>query len=182
MRSWSKCVIFSRRMKSSSSAGPRMPARSECWLSATGTAWLVVRVRPLESARTRSSGAIAALIPSSGLPSPTLSEAAASVSVLAVAAVLGASCVGPGCGAVAISPYSSALLALNGIEAASSLAASNFAVSGSRERLRREVAAAGPLTVLRALLVSVSARVAGFAVLSLPAFLDLRVGMRRHSE
>jgi hypothetical protein len=42
MRSWSKCVIFSRRMKSSSSAGPRTPYFSEFWLSATGTPWLVV--------------------------------------------------------------------------------------------------------------------------------------------
>ena len=41
MRSWSKCVIFSRRMKSSSSVGPRSPAFSECWLSATGTPWFV---------------------------------------------------------------------------------------------------------------------------------------------
>ena len=33
MRSWSKWVIFSRRMKSSSSVGPRRPAFSEFWLS-----------------------------------------------------------------------------------------------------------------------------------------------------
>ena len=41
MRSWSKCVIFSRRMKSSSSVGPRSPAFSEFWLSAMATPWLV---------------------------------------------------------------------------------------------------------------------------------------------
>jgi len=33
MRSWSKWKIFSRRTKSSSSVGPRSPARSEFWLS-----------------------------------------------------------------------------------------------------------------------------------------------------
>ena len=38
MRSWSKWVIFSRRMKSSSSVGPRRPALSEFWLSAIGDA------------------------------------------------------------------------------------------------------------------------------------------------
>src|SRR5690554_7367395 len=42
MRSWSKWVIFSRRMKSLSSAGPRTPALSEDWLSAISTPWLVV--------------------------------------------------------------------------------------------------------------------------------------------
>src|SRR5690606_24475774 len=42
MRSWSKWVIFSRRMKSLSSAGPRTPALSEDWLSAMSTPWLVV--------------------------------------------------------------------------------------------------------------------------------------------
>ena len=47
MRSWSKWVIFSRRMKSSSSVGPRGVARSEFWLSATGMPWLVVEVHDL---------------------------------------------------------------------------------------------------------------------------------------
>ena len=42
MRSWSKCMIFSRRMKSSSSVGPRGPCFSEFWLSAMTTPWLVV--------------------------------------------------------------------------------------------------------------------------------------------
>ena len=55
MRSWSKCVIFSRRMKSSSSVGPRSPAFSEFWLSAMATPWLVVSTWPPASARTRSS-------------------------------------------------------------------------------------------------------------------------------
>src|SRR6185369_17239623 len=42
MRSWSKCVIFSCRMKSSSSDGPRTPALSELWLSGITTPSLVV--------------------------------------------------------------------------------------------------------------------------------------------
>ena len=42
MRSWSKWVIFSRRMKSSSRVGPRGLARSEFWLSEIGRPWLVV--------------------------------------------------------------------------------------------------------------------------------------------
>ena len=61
IRSWSKWVIFSRRMKSSSSVGPRSPAFSEFWLSATGTPWLVVSGWPPESTRTRSSGPVAGL-------------------------------------------------------------------------------------------------------------------------
>src|SRR5436190_3929184 len=44
MRSWSKCVIFSRRMKSSSSVGPRTPALSELWLSGICRPWLVVSI------------------------------------------------------------------------------------------------------------------------------------------
>ena len=43
MRSWSKWVIFSRRMKSSSRVGPRAPLLSEFWLSAIGAPWLVVK-------------------------------------------------------------------------------------------------------------------------------------------
>jgi hypothetical protein len=42
MRSWSKWNSFSRKWKSSSSVGPRMPALSEFWSSAMGTPWLVV--------------------------------------------------------------------------------------------------------------------------------------------
>ena len=74
MRSWSKCVIFSRRMKSSSSAGPRSPALSEFWLSATGTPRLVVSGRSEESVRTRSSGRLPGFCPSFGLPLPTLAD------------------------------------------------------------------------------------------------------------
>ncbi len=46
MRSWSKWVIFSRRMKSSMSDGPRAPARKEFWSSAMGTPWSVVSFSP----------------------------------------------------------------------------------------------------------------------------------------
>src|SRR5262245_50207658 len=45
MRSWSKCVIFSRRMKSSSRAGPRRPALSEFWLSPAGVSGRSADVR-----------------------------------------------------------------------------------------------------------------------------------------
>jgi hypothetical protein len=43
MRSWSKWKIFSRRMKSSSSVGPRVPSRRLFWLSEIRVPWLVVR-------------------------------------------------------------------------------------------------------------------------------------------
>ena len=55
MRSWSKWKIFSRRTKSSSSVGPRAPARSEFWLSEIGCPKLVVSVSA--SARALSSRA-----------------------------------------------------------------------------------------------------------------------------
>ena len=42
MRSWSKCVIFSRSTKSSSNVAPRGPTRSEFWLSEIGVPKLVV--------------------------------------------------------------------------------------------------------------------------------------------
>jgi len=35
-------MIFSRRMKSSRSGGPRTPAFAELWLSAIGVPWFVV--------------------------------------------------------------------------------------------------------------------------------------------
>ena len=83
IRSWSKCVIFSRRMKSCSSVGPRSPALSELWLSATGTPWFVVSAWPVESTRTRSSEPIVLLSPTTGPPLPTLSDGWRSVTVLA---------------------------------------------------------------------------------------------------
>ena len=69
-------------MKSSSSVGPRSPAFSECWLSATGTPWLVVSARPVESTRTRSSGPASGFWPMVGAPLPVLSEPLASLTVL----------------------------------------------------------------------------------------------------
>ncbi|MCY1520454.1 hypothetical protein D9M68_552310 [compost metagenome] len=68
MRSWSKWVIFSRRTKSFSKAGPRKPALSECWLSLTRTPWFVVRAWPVASARTRSSRPPAAFTPGAAGP------------------------------------------------------------------------------------------------------------------
>ena len=118
MRSWSKWVIFSRRMKSSSSVGPRRPAFSEFWLSAIGTPWLVVSTWPPESTRTRSSGPIAGIEPGGGAPSPVLAEAFASVSVLPVTAGSGGFAVAPGLGVLEAAPISLDLLALNGKAAA----------------------------------------------------------------
>ena len=46
IRSWSKCMIFSRRWKSSSSVGPRSPTRRLLSVSSTGTPWAVVSVSP----------------------------------------------------------------------------------------------------------------------------------------
>ena len=62
--------------------GPRRPALSEFWLSATGTPWFVVSTRPPESTRTRSSGPLPGLKLTCGLPLPTFGEAFVSVSVL----------------------------------------------------------------------------------------------------
>ncbi len=83
MRSWSKWVIFSRRMKSSIRVGPRRPALSEFWLSATATPMLVVSIWPLESTRARSSDSLPGLWPGTGLPSPTFGDVASSLTVLA---------------------------------------------------------------------------------------------------
>ncbi len=96
MRSWSKWVIFSRRMKSSRSVGPRRPALSEFWLSAIGTPWLVVSTRPLESVRTRSSGRLPGFNPRRGLP--VFELAFDSESVLPVAEGSSGSTVLPGLG------------------------------------------------------------------------------------
>src|SRR4029453_5022202 len=43
MRLWSKCVIFSRKWKSSISVGPRSPALSESSVCGMRTPWLVAR-------------------------------------------------------------------------------------------------------------------------------------------
>ena len=115
MRSWSKWVIFSRRMKSSSSVGPRRPAFSEFWLSATGTPWLVVSARPVESTRTRSSGPTVGFWPMFGPPLPTLSDPFSSVTVLAPTIGSAGLTDAPSGGASAASgSYSAALFGLNG--------------------------------------------------------------------
>ena len=103
-------MIFSRRMKSSSSAGPRAPALSEFWLSAIATPWLVVSTCPLESTRTRSSVSMVALTPSSATV-PVLPEKFCSDSVLPVGSLEGGLTLAPtgGVGAFA-SPYSSGLV------------------------------------------------------------------------
>src|SRR5688572_14555814 len=141
-------------MKSSSSVGPRRPAFSEFWLSATGTPWLVVSTRPDESTRTRSSGAIVLFLPIGGLPLPTFSEPFVSVTVLDPTIGSGGTIEGPSGGAVAAAgSYSSALFGLNGKLAATSCVPTSFAVSASDELDVNgdcmESGAAGPLTVAR---------------------------------
>jgi hypothetical protein len=76
-----------RTMKASRSEGPRRPAFSEFWLSATFTPWFIVSSRPPGSVRTRSSD---------GPPSPLLGDALPSLTVLPVAAASFTSTVGPG--------------------------------------------------------------------------------------
>src|SRR6187431_2417135 len=104
-------------MKSSRRAGPRSPPLSEFWLSATGWAKLVVRTRPPESTRTRSRGRLPGFTP--GLAgAPVLSDAFASVSVLATTVGSGGSAVAPGLGVRDPSPCSPAFERLNGNAAA----------------------------------------------------------------
>ncbi len=131
MRSWSKCVIFSRRMKSSSSVGPRSPAFSEFWLSPTPTPWLVVSIWPVESTRTRSSEAFVGLVPGVA-PLPVFAEALLSLSVLAPTSTDPGSTVAPTGGETALArPCSFALLALNGIAATSECVAAIFSAAAS---------------------------------------------------
>jgi hypothetical protein len=131
-------------MKSSSKAGPRRPALSECWLSATGTAWLVVSVWPVQSARTLSSGKVPGLRPRLGSPRPTFLEATSSVTVLAPTIGFGASAVTPGRGLIEALPYSAGLFALDGIAAASACVPAIFSAS---ESAGSPSLWAGPLTV-----------------------------------
>src|SRR6185436_19295873 len=149
MRSWSKCVIFSRRMKSSSSVGPRRPALSELWLSPTGTPWLVVSSRAVESARTRSSGPIVLLAPIGGAPLPTLSDAFISVMVLAPTIGSAGFVHSPAVGLTAVSgSNSSGLLALNRNASASACVPAALADRVSVESTSVD-GRAGPLTVAR---------------------------------
>src|SRR5688572_23733292 len=102
-------------MKSSSSVGPRSPALSELWLSPTGTPRLVVRLRLVESTRTRSSGAIVRFTPVGGDPLPTFSEPLVSVTVLApTIGSFGVADIPTGGAIAAAGSYSAALVALNG--------------------------------------------------------------------
>ncbi len=154
MRSWSKWVIFSRRMKSSIAVGPRRPIFSESWLFPTGTPWLVVSTRPLSSTRTRSSGPFKGFLPISGVPSPTLGEAMSSVVVLAVASGVDGAWRVPSCGGKASSPYSRGLVGLNGISAARAMSDTTFSSRRSLSgvlapRLVGGLASAGRATVLR---------------------------------
>src|SRR5436190_5413038 len=148
IRSWSKWVIFSRRMKSSSNAGPRNPAFREFWLSATYTPWFVVMAREPPSVRTRSSGPMVELKPVVGPPEPVLGEGLVSVSVLPVTATFSGSSGLPAGGLRASSPNSADLIGLLGI--ASARAAAPAALRAGRSpRSTRAALRAGPLTVAR---------------------------------
>src|SRR5688572_13881366 len=146
MRSWSKCVIFSRRMKSSSSAGPRSPAFREFWLSAIRTPWLVVRARPEESTRVRSSGPLPGLIPTWGLPWPAFMDALTSERVLPPTIGSRGSWAWPTAGSADALPNSEGFALLHGKAAASSSVPAILAVarSGLASKLVFRV---GPLTV-----------------------------------
>src|SRR4051812_19879995 len=126
MRSWSKWVIFSRRIKSSSAVGPRRPIFREFWLSAILTPWFVVNACPVLSTRTRSSGSMALLTPIDGTPVPTLSDWAASLSVLAPASGDDGAWVTPADGVRAGSPDSDDLIGFDGVSAARSLPDTTF--------------------------------------------------------
>ena len=172
IRSWSKWVIFSRRMKSSMRVGPRRPALSEFWLSATGTPWLVVSPWPVASVRTRSSGPLAGLAPVRGSPLPALAEAFASLRVLPPAEGMGGGKCSPSGARAAAGPYSAGLVRLRGMDAARSPSAATLAATGSSSR-----AAAGPrfepLTVERAV-----AFAADFFPGEAPGLLPFRIMIR----
>src|SRR5688572_28652842 len=135
-------------MKSSSSAGPRRPAFSEFWLSATGTPWLVVSTRLPESARTRSSGPLVGLNPTGGAPDPSLVDGLLSLSVLPVVDGSRGSWCAPGLGLRDAVPYSSGLLGFSGMAAARSPVSAILRVAASSRA--RGAFADGPLTVERA--------------------------------
>src|SRR5688500_6243557 len=138
-------------MKSSSRVGPRSPALSECWLSATGTPWFVVSVRLDESTRTRSRGPMVLFAPTTGEPLPVFSEPLVSVTVLdPTIGSSGLTDVPTGGASSGSLPYSSGLLALNGVAAARASVPAAFAVRSSRELIRAS-GFAGPETVARLL-------------------------------
>src|SRR4026208_2263471 len=138
-------------MKSSRRAGPRSPPLSEFWLSATGWAKLVVRTRPPESTRTRSRGRLPGFTP--GLAgAPVLSDAFASVSVLATTVGSG-SAVAPGVGVRGAAPCSPAFRRVDGKRGGRGLGAPHLARRGAVARLRRRLPGAthgrlgGPLAL-----------------------------------
>src|SRR5690606_22728703 len=146
MRSWSKCVIFSRRTTSFNKAAPRRPALSEFWLSETRTPWLVVKGWPSGSARTRSSEPPAALTPgAAGLP--YFSVWFFSAKVLPVASRDGGCTLAPSGGVRALSrPCSACLLGLWGMAAAIFPTAAAFATP-SPSFFPPAGSLAGPLSV-----------------------------------
>jgi len=104
-------------MKSLSRAGPRSPALSECWLSATSTPWLVESGWPVASTRSLSSGPTVKSSPAAA-GRPVLPDEFASARELAPTRSDGGAACCPCNGTVACSrPYSAALLALNGSDA-----------------------------------------------------------------
>jgi len=86
-------------MKSSSSVGPRRPAFSEFWLSATSTPWLVVSARAPESTRAASSEPVLVSSPDTTGPEPTFADTLVSLSVLPVTAPVAGNADGPSAGA-----------------------------------------------------------------------------------
>src|SRR5690606_37350758 len=98
-------------MKSLSNAGPRRPAFSELWLSASGTPWFVVIACPPLSARTRGSSPPAALTPGLAAP-PVLADEFFSDRLLALALGTAGSTVSPAGGVAADLPYSARFEAL----------------------------------------------------------------------
>ncbi len=199
MRSWSKCVIFSLRTKSSRRAGPRSPTLSELWLSAIGWPKLVVRTWPVESTLTRSKESLDGFTPEEATV-PVLSEAVFSVSVLAVADGSAGVTDFPCLGFVADAPNSLGLLGLVGnAEAVSSVAcfcrtagsrsggapflappAVDFAADGFPRflvvsRLAPEPVFAGPRPFLVAM-ISPSLRTSGDAPTSLASYPLVRPG------
>src|SRR6476661_4667147 len=131
-------------MKSSSRAGPRNPALSELWLSATGWPKFVVSPRPPESTRTRSRGSFPGLNPGRAWV-PVLSEETVSVNVLPVVSRSGGSAVTPRWGFRAAFPYSLGLFLLVGKAAAR--VSVFFALRAAGSLLRPSWPPAGPLTV-----------------------------------
>ncbi len=146
MRSWSKWLIFSRSTKSSSTVGPRSPALSEFWLSATSTPWLVVNACPVESTRAPSSESVVALRPGTAPPAPTLADSATSLSVLAPSASTGGLTDSPSTGAwPASSPWSCCFSTFAGIAAATACVAAALAARAPIDGPLPAIAGSAPM-------------------------------------